>query len=139
MISLVAVVVVAALWRPVQHGSALLAGAVIPMVAQAVSALIQLGETTPASIGISSAQATRLHLTITAGLTLSFWLYCAFVVALVVMGASALMAQRSVSSGVSPLVVDSAPSRSHPYETGAQSPQFPPGLSPFGPVPPGEG
>jgi hypothetical protein len=137
MISLVAVVVVAALWRPVQHGSALLAGAVIPMVAQAVSALIQLGETTPASLGISSAQATRLHLTITAGLTLSFWLYCAFVVALVVMGASALLAQRSVSSGVSPLVVNSAPSRSHPYETGAQSPQFPPGLSPFGPVPPG--
>ena len=41
MVALAAVVIVAALWRPVRHGGVLLAGAVIPMAAQAISALVQ--------------------------------------------------------------------------------------------------
>ena len=98
MIAIVAVVVIAALWRPVLHGSLLLAGAVIPMAGQAISALIQVGQAaTPAMFGISSATATSTGLTITSGLTLAFWIYCIFVVLLVVAGISALAAPRPVA------------------------------------------
>jgi hypothetical protein len=84
MVALAAVVIVAALWRPVHHGALLLAGAVIPMVAQAISALIQAGEaTSPTQFGISSAQATQIGLTIHSGVTPAFWIYCGFLVALV--------------------------------------------------------
>jgi len=83
MVTLVALVVAAALWRPARQGAALLAGAVIPMVAQAVSALVQLGEaTSPAQFGISRAQAAQAGLTISSGVTPAFWIYCVFVVAL---------------------------------------------------------
>jgi hypothetical protein len=85
MIAFAAVVVVAALWRPLQLGAMLLAGAIIPMAAQAVSALVQVGEaTSPAQFGISSAQATAAGLTISNGVTPAFWIYCVFVVVLVV-------------------------------------------------------
>jgi hypothetical protein len=85
MIAVAAVVIVAALWRPMRHGAVLLAGAIIPMAAQAISALIQVGEpVAPAQLGISSAQASQLGLTISSGLTPVFWLYCVFVVALAV-------------------------------------------------------
>ncbi len=85
MIALAGVVIVAALWRPVRHGAWLLAGAVIPMAAQAISALVQAGETpSPAQFGISPAQASQLGLTISAGLTPAFWIYCGFLVALIV-------------------------------------------------------
>jgi hypothetical protein len=85
MVALAAVVITAALWRPVRHGAVLLAGAIIPMAAQVISALIQVGEpTSPAQFGISSAQASQLGLTISAGLTPAFWIYCVFVVVLVV-------------------------------------------------------
>jgi hypothetical protein len=84
MVALVAVAVTAALWRPVRLGAALLAGAIIPMVAQAISAFVQLGQaTSPAQFGISPAQAAQAGLTISSGLTPAFWIYCAFVVALV--------------------------------------------------------
>jgi hypothetical protein len=85
MVALAAVVIVAALWRPVRHGAVLLAGAVIPMVAQAISALVMAGEgASPAQFGISSAQASQIGLTISAGLTPAFWIYCGFLVALAV-------------------------------------------------------
>ena len=42
MVALVGVVIIAALWRPVRLGAVLLAGAAIPMVAQAISALVQV-------------------------------------------------------------------------------------------------
>ncbi len=84
MVALVAVVAAAALWRPVRLGAALLAGAVIPMAAQAISALVQVGAgTSPAQFGISPAAAARAGLTIDSGLTPVFWIYCAFVVALI--------------------------------------------------------
>ncbi len=85
MVALAAVVIVAALWRPARLGAVLLAGAVIPMAAQAISALIQVGEaTSPTQFGFTPAQASQLGLTISAGLTPAFWIYCVFVVLLVV-------------------------------------------------------
>ena len=84
MVALVAVVIAAALWRPVREGAALLAGAIIPMLAQAISALVQLGEpTSPQLFGISPAQASQAGLTISNGVTPAFWIYCAFAGALV--------------------------------------------------------
>jgi hypothetical protein len=84
MIMLVAVVVLASLWQPIKLGAALLAGAVIPMVAQAVSAIAQLlAGTSPAQLGISNRAAAQVGLTITSGFTPAFWLFCAFVLALV--------------------------------------------------------
>jgi hypothetical protein len=101
MVALAAVVIVAALWRPIQHGAVLLAGAVIPMAAQAVSALIQAGEpTSPTQFGISSAEATRIGLTINSGVTPAFWIYCAFLVALVVSCAWMLFTPHEVSGAV---------------------------------------
>ena len=83
MVALVVVVAAAAWWRPVRLGAVLLAGALIPMAAQAVSALVQLGEaTSPLQFGISRAQAAQAGLTISSGLTPVFWIYCAFVLAL---------------------------------------------------------
>jgi hypothetical protein len=83
MVALVLVTVAATLWRPLRLGAVLLAGAVIPMVAQAISALAQLGEAvSPTQFGISSAEANQLGLTISQGLTPVFWFYCIFVVIL---------------------------------------------------------
>ncbi len=85
MLALAAVVIVAALWRPVRYGAVLLAGAVIPMAAQAISALVQAGGgTSSTQFGISPAEASRIGLTISSGLTPAFWIYCGFLVALVV-------------------------------------------------------
>jgi hypothetical protein len=105
MIALVAVVVIAALWRPTLLGAAFLAGAIIPMVAQAISALVQLGETVaPSQFGISSAEATRAGLTISSGVTPAFWIFCAFVVALIAMCVGMLipMRQRSLAGSRTP-------------------------------------
>jgi len=98
MITLVVVVAFAALWRPVRLGAVLLAGAAVPMAAQAISALIQVSEpVSPASFGISPAQAGRLGLTVSAGVTPAFWIYCAFVVALLMAGGWMALPQRPVS------------------------------------------
>ena len=83
MVALVAVAVAAALWQPTRLGAALLAGALIPMAAQAISALIQLSQgISPAQFGISASRAAQLGLTITSGLTAAFWIYFALVIAL---------------------------------------------------------
>ena len=85
MVALSAVVIAAALWRPVRHGAILLAGAIIPMAAQAISALVQVGEpASPTQFGFTPAQASQLGLTISTSLTPSFWIYCVLVVVLVV-------------------------------------------------------
>jgi hypothetical protein len=78
MVALVAVVVAAALWRPVVYGAALLAGAVIPMAAQAAQA----------------------GLTISSGVTAAFWIYSGFVVVLAAM--CALMLARSRRAPAAP-------------------------------------
>ena len=98
MVTLVAVVIIAALWRPVRLGAVLLAGAAIPMAAQAISAIVQVSEPVSASnFGISAAQAAQAGLTFSAGLTPVFWIYCAFVVALLVAGGWMFMPQRPAS------------------------------------------
>jgi hypothetical protein len=85
MVALVAVVIAAALWRPVRYGAVLLAGAIIPMVAQAISALVQVGEpTSPTQFGFTPAQASQIGLTVNASLTPAFWIYSVLVVVLVV-------------------------------------------------------
>jgi hypothetical protein len=85
MVLIVAAVAAAALWRPVRRGGLLLAGAVIPLLAQAISALVQAGQSTsPALFGYSPSQAAQIGLTISNGLTPAFWVYCVFVVALAV-------------------------------------------------------
>jgi len=85
MVALAAVVIAAALWRPARQGAVLLAGAIIPMAAQAISALIQVGEvTSPTQFGFTPAQASALGLTVSNGLTPSFWIYSVLVVVLLV-------------------------------------------------------
>ena len=85
MLALAAVVIIAALWRPVRQGAVLLAGAIIPMAAQVISALVQVGQpNSPTQFGFTPAQASQLGLTISSGLTPAFWIYCVFVVVLVV-------------------------------------------------------
>ena len=99
MAVLVAVVIVAAAWQPVRLGAALLAGAIVPMVAQAISAVVQVGEApSPLEFGFSQAQARLAGLTITSGLTPAFWVYCAFVLAVALIGARMLTTPNSVSS-----------------------------------------
>jgi hypothetical protein len=106
MVALVLVTVAAALWRPVRLGAVLLAGALIPMVAQAISALAQLGEgVSSAQFGISSAQASQLGLTISQGLTPVFWIYCVFVVALAVICGWLFVIPRRTSPAVAPAAV----------------------------------
>ena len=95
MVALVLVAAAAALWRPARLGAVLLAGAVIPMAAQAISALVQAGEAvSPSQFGISSAQAAASGLTISSGLTAVFWVYCVFVVALAVVSGWLFLSSR---------------------------------------------
>src|SRR5260370_41110141 len=55
------------------------------MAAQAISALVAATQTPAASqFGISSADASRLGLTITSGVTPAFWIYCGFLLVLAV-------------------------------------------------------
>ena len=83
MIAIVGAAVAAGLWRSTRMGAALLAGATIPLIAQAVSAVIQIDQpTSPLIFNITPAQAAQAGLTISSGLTLAFWIYCAFIVAL---------------------------------------------------------
>ena len=85
MIAIIAVALIAALWRPMRQGAALLAGAIIPLAAQAISALIQVRQpASPAMFGISPAQAAQAGLTISSGVTPIFWVYCVFVIALAI-------------------------------------------------------
>jgi hypothetical protein len=86
MAAVVAVVAVAAFWRPVRLGAALVAGAIVPMLAQVISALILVREpASPTQFGISPAQAAGLGLTIQSGLTVIFWVFCAFVAILILL------------------------------------------------------
>jgi hypothetical protein len=85
IVAVVAVAVVAALWRPAKQGAWLLAGAIVPLAAEAASAIIQVGQ--PASstmFGISSAEAVQLGLKISSGLTGMFWVFFVFVISLIV-------------------------------------------------------
>jgi len=83
MVAFVVVAAAAALWQPARLGAAVLAGALLPMAAQAISALIQVSEgVSPAQFGISPGRAAQAGLTITSGLTPAYWIYLALVIAL---------------------------------------------------------
>ena len=132
MVTLVAVVAAAALWRPVRLGTALLAGAAIPLVAQAVSALVQVGEgATPQQFGISSAEASQIGLTIDSGLTPVFWVYCAFVAAMIAAGAWMLAASRAKPAQPQAVVMSGAVSPAPTVEDASS------GISPAGRHAPG--
>jgi hypothetical protein len=138
MAALVAVVVVAALWRPTRLGAALAAGAIIPMVAQAISAIVQLsGPTSPLQFGISQAQAAQLGLTIGAGLTPIFWVFCAFLATLILLCVWMLLAPGSAASD--PAVPHSAapyPATPYPATPYVATPYWP---HPGGGAPPAAG
>jgi hypothetical protein len=83
MVVFAAAAAAAALWQPARLGAAVLGGALLPMAAQAVSALIQVARgAAPAQFGISPGRAAQAGLTITSGLTPAFWIYFALVIAL---------------------------------------------------------
>jgi len=84
MVAVVVVAVLAALWRPARQGALLLAGAIIPLAAQAVSALIQISQPPYSFFGLTQAQAAQDGVTISSGVTPIFWVYCVFVVSLLI-------------------------------------------------------
>ena len=112
MVALVAVVIIAALRRSMRLGAALAVGAIIPMVAQAISAIVQIkgsAATSPLQFGVSQSQASQLGLTISAGLTPMFWVFCAFLATLILLCGWLLLAHE-------PAAADrAAPSLAGPY------------------------
>jgi hypothetical protein len=84
MVAVVVVAVLAALWRPARQGALLLAGAIIPLAAQAVSALIQISQPAYSFFGLTQAQAAQDGVTISSGVTPIFWVYCVFVISLLI-------------------------------------------------------
>jgi hypothetical protein len=122
MIAFVVVAVVAAAiaGRPGRLGAALLAGAAIPMAAEIVSALIEVNEhVSPAQFGIPAAQATQAGLTISAGLTAVFWVYCAFIAALALICGWLLVAAPIDATQPLGHVVDAVFSRTRPQASEA--------------------
>jgi hypothetical protein len=121
MVALVAAVVVAAFWRPTRLGSALVAGAIIPMAAQAISAVVQLREaTSPLTFNISPAQASGLGLTISNGLTPMFWVYCAFLATLILLCVWMLLAPDTRTEGA--VAYPGQPQPGTPATAGAPQP-----------------
>jgi hypothetical protein len=87
MVAVVLVAALAALWRPARQGALLLAGAIVPLAAQAISALIQISQPADGLFGLTQAQARAEGVTISSTVTPIFWVYCVFVLALLVSGA----------------------------------------------------
>jgi hypothetical protein len=84
MVFLFGAVIAAAFWQSARLGAALAAGAAVPMVAQLVSAFVQNAQPTSAAFfGFTPSQAAAAGLTISNGFTLVFWVYLAFLIALV--------------------------------------------------------
>jgi hypothetical protein len=84
MAAVILVAMLSGLWRHVRIGSALLAGLSIPLVAQAISAVIEThDQTTTYASSLKSGGDTFISY----GLTPSFWLFCLFGVALVISAA----------------------------------------------------
>ncbi len=84
MVAVVAVAALAALWRPARQGALLLAGAIVPLAAQAISALLQVRQPAYNLFGLTQAQANADGVTIATGVTPIFWVYVVFVIALLV-------------------------------------------------------
>jgi hypothetical protein len=85
MVALIVVAVVAGLWRPARLGSVLLAGAVVAMAGQAISAPLGLSRlASPSMFGLSAAQAQADGLAISSALASIFWVYVVFVIAMAI-------------------------------------------------------
>jgi hypothetical protein len=126
MVILVAIVLVAALWRPVRQGAALLIGATIPLAGQVISAIVQVSERTPPQLfGISPSEAARIGLTITSGLTAAFWVFTAFVIALILLSVRMATTPAQAVQAVRPVQAD--PAEDDPL--GPPGPQPSPDLS----------
>src|ERR1039457_4462031 len=92
----------------------------IPMVAQAVSAVIQVGDgASPTQFGFTPGQASQLGLTIASGVTPAFWIYCAFLLALVVSCAWMLLIPHEAVPSVS---ARAAGADAFPWPAGAPAP-----------------
>jgi hypothetical protein len=115
MIAVIGIAALAALWRPIRHGALLLTGATVALVAQAISALIQIsGPTTPEDLGIPAQQAAANGLSVpSAGVTPIFWVYCVFVISLVVSIAWMLTAPHPA---IPAAPVSSAPAPTEPLQ-----------------------
>ena len=126
MVALAAVVIAAALWHPARHGAVLLAGAVVPMAAQAISAIIQVGQpVSPTQFGFSSAQASQLGLTVSAGLTPWFWIFVVLVVALMVSFAWMLFTPQELAAAPGAVTVPQAGDGPAVVEIGERNVQTP--------------
>ena len=122
MVAFVAVVIMAALRRPTRLGAALAIGAIIPMVAQAVSAIVQIhgaGATSPLQFGITQSQASQIGLTVGAGLTPMFWVFCAFLATLILLCGWLLLAHESAAPDRAALTLSPV----GPYSSPAGEPQ----------------
>lgn len=76
MVAMVVVLGLAFAWRPIATGSALFVGAMIPLLAQLFSALLQPAPSL-AQFGVSPAVASQDQVHLSAGYTAWFYLYCA--------------------------------------------------------------
>jgi len=107
MLLVVVVMVVAALWLPRRLGAAVAAGAIVPLVAEVVSAMVQISQgLTPAQAGFSSAEASELGLTISSGLTPMFWVFCAFTATMVLLSVWLLLTPEPPATQRSPYVAN---------------------------------
>jgi hypothetical protein len=130
MIAVVAVLVAASLWRPARIGWALAAGAIIPLIAQLISAIVQITQSPLTQLGITKAEANGAHLSVTASLTGWFWAYCAFVIVLVLMcGWLAARPDRAMAVAAPAGAVHTGPAAGWPV-TAAAGPASPSTASP---------
>jgi len=119
MVSVVLVVLAASAWKPARLGAALLAGAIVPLAAQAISAVIQIVQINPAlQFGVPPGQAARLGVTFSAGLTPAFWVFSSFVAALILTAALLV-------SAPAPPPPPPTPDQARPSQPGVISPPAP--------------
>jgi hypothetical protein len=129
VVALLAIALLAPLWRPARLGGTLLAGAIVAMAAQAISALILVGQpTSPALFGISAAQAQANGLTVSTGVTSIFWVYVVFVIALAISCAWLLTAPGNPAQAN---LVQASPA---PANQAPEHPGSPEGADPAGPA-----
>jgi hypothetical protein len=127
VIAIIGVAFLAGLWRPARQGAALLAGVIVAMAGQAISALIQVSQpASPELFGISPAQAQASGLSVSSGVTSIFWVFCLFVVAMA-LACAWLITTPSVASspGTASNPVQPNPDADYPapgYQAEAQSP-----------------
>lgn len=117
MVAIVLIAIAATLWQPARLGAVLLAGALIPMATQAISALIQVTEkVSPAQFGIPPGRAAQAGLSITAGLTPVFWVYLVLVAGLAGVCAWLLVPVRPKRQAAPPFTPAPAPAASVPWQ-----------------------